>query len=69
MHYLDEGPRFAPATCTFSELVSEREDTDGAAVSRRAAKFGASEWTGRSMMAGLVVRLAGAVEMDSIAVG
>jgi pimeloyl-ACP methyl ester carboxylesterase len=39
------------ATRAFPEMVPDRPDADGVQVSRRAARFWAQEWAGRSMMA------------------
>jgi tRNA(adenine34) deaminase len=42
---------YRAATQAFPEMVPERADADGVAVSRQAARFWANEWAGRSMMA------------------
>ncbi len=39
------------ATRAFPEMVPDRPDADGVAVSRQAARFWAEEWSGRAMMA------------------
>jgi tRNA(adenine34) deaminase len=42
---------YRAATRAFPEMVPEHADADGVAVSRQAAAFWATEWSGRSMMA------------------
>jgi len=44
-------PEHRAATRAFPELVPERPEDDGAAVSREAADFWAQRWSGRSFMA------------------